>query len=84
MKQKELKEFYELKNKCLSVLPKVYNNSGLIFNIRSADTIREINKHLQSVPYDILISNRLIKVDTNESWITKKSVKAILTNMKKQ
>lgn len=84
MKQKELKEFYELKNKCLSVLPKVYNNSGLIFNIRSADTIREINKHLQCVPYDILISNGLIKVDTNESWITKKSVKAILTNMKKQ
>lgn len=84
MNQKELKEFYELKNKCLRVLPKVYNNSGLISKIRSANTIAEINKHLQSVPYDKLISNGLINVDTNESWITKKSLKAISTNMKKQ
>jgi hypothetical protein len=73
MKKTELKKFYELKNKCLCVLPKVYNNSEVINKIRSAYTIEEITKYLKSVPYHILISNGLIKVDTEETWVTKKS-----------
>lgn len=80
----QLKDFFELKYKCLNLLPKVYNNSLVINEISSAESNETLMKVLNKVPLEILITNGLVKVDSKESWITKKSVKAISTNMKNQ
>lgn len=83
-KLNDLKKFFELKNRCLNVLPKVYNNSIIISDIRNVKSSEALNKILNKVPYEIVISNGLIELDSNDTWLTKKSVKAISTYMKNQ